>query len=120
MLSREKQETCGCFHHPRNSPFLSAVIVLGTVTSLFSHRMCPKKAVESSLKYSPTALGWFMSASDWRLWAEAKKASLIPITRSRGSSLLSFDQHQAGMLMAKPDAMPGSRAVRHLMQTANV
>ena len=104
---------------PPPSPFLSTVIVLGTVTSLFSHRMCPKRAVESSLKYSPTALGWFMSASDWRLWAEAKKASLIPTARSRGSSLLSFDQHQAGMLMARPDAMPVSRVVRH-MQTANV
>lgn len=54
-----------------------------------------------------------MSASDWRLWAEAKKASSN--SHCSGLSLLSFDQHQAGMLMARQDAVPASRVVRRLM-----
>ena len=40
---KQEKEMCRCFYHPRNSPFLSTATVLGTVTFLFSHRMCPKK-----------------------------------------------------------------------------
>lgn len=55
--SREKQETCGCFHHPRNFPFLSTATVLGTMTSLFSHRMCQKKSCRKLFEIQPHSSG---------------------------------------------------------------
>lgn len=47
----------GCFHHPRNFPFLSTATVLGTMTSLFSHRMCQKKSCRKLFEIQPHSSG---------------------------------------------------------------
>lgn len=59
---------------PELSVFISSHCARYSDFSVLSQNVS-KKAVESSLKYSPTALEWFLSASDRRLWAEARKAS---------------------------------------------